>query len=213
MGRAGSQLLGMDFSLAGWMAHGSHLKVYSPQDGQIQIHQNRVAPCPPELPSGFFRYGTRRARPGRPPKWVNQLLQGDLFTDPEDAELPEDPSATEPGEDPVTAGDVEDSPSPEDLLTENQDEDPIDRIEDTLATDTDSLSDIPDEGPLMPAEQDIDDAYITHNSAQGPTPGQERQPAPKTKYKDLSSFSIDVCELEDELPQGRERCKAVKELR
>ena len=79
------------------------VKVYSPQDGQIQIHQNRVAPCPPELPSGFFWYGTRRARPGRPPKWVNQLLQGDLFTDPEDAELPENPSATEPGEDPVNA--------------------------------------------------------------------------------------------------------------
>ena len=30
------------------------VKVYSPQDGQIKIHQNRVAPCPPELPSGFF---------------------------------------------------------------------------------------------------------------------------------------------------------------
>ena len=74
------------------------VKVYSPQDGQIQVHQNRVAPCPPELPSGFFWYGTRRARPGRPPKWVNQLLQGDLFTDPED-EPPEDSSATEPMED------------------------------------------------------------------------------------------------------------------
>jgi hypothetical protein len=44
------------------------VKVCSPQDGQIQVHQNRVAPCPPEPPSGFFWYGTRRARPGRPPK-------------------------------------------------------------------------------------------------------------------------------------------------
>ena len=34
------------------------VKVYSPQDGQIQVHQNRVTPCPPELPSGFFWYGT-----------------------------------------------------------------------------------------------------------------------------------------------------------
>ena len=76
------------------------VKVYSPQDGQIQIHRNRVAPCPPELPSGFFWYGTRRARSGRPPKWVKQLLQGDLFTDPEGAELPEEPSATEPGRTP-----------------------------------------------------------------------------------------------------------------
>ena len=105
-----------------------------------------------------------------------------LLLDPEGAELPEEPSATQPGEDPVNADDVEDSPAPEDLPTENQDEDPTDLIEDTLATDADSLSDIPDEDPLMPAKQDIDDAYITHNSAQGPTPEQERQPPPKTKY-------------------------------
>ena len=59
-----------------------------------------------------------------------------------------DPSATQPGEDPVNADDVEDSPSPEDLPTENQDGDPTDLIEDTLATDADSLSDIPDEDPI-----------------------------------------------------------------
>ena len=28
------------------------VKVYTPQDGQIQIHQTRVAHCPPELPAG-----------------------------------------------------------------------------------------------------------------------------------------------------------------
>jgi hypothetical protein len=37
--------------------------------------QNRVAPCPPELPSGIFWYGTRRVKPVRTPKLVNQLLQ------------------------------------------------------------------------------------------------------------------------------------------
>ena len=58
------------------------VKVYSLQVEQIQVHQNHVAPCSPELPSGFFWYGTRRARPGRPPKWVNQLLPGDLFANP-----------------------------------------------------------------------------------------------------------------------------------
>ena len=42
------------------------VKVYAPQDGQIQVHQTRVAHCPPELPSGFFWYGNRRAGPGRP---------------------------------------------------------------------------------------------------------------------------------------------------
>lgn len=30
------------------------VKVYSPQDGQIQIHQNRVVPCLPELLSVDF---------------------------------------------------------------------------------------------------------------------------------------------------------------
>ena len=48
------------------------VKVYAPQDGQIQVHQNRVSRCPPELPSGFFWYGSRRSGPGRPPKWVDR---------------------------------------------------------------------------------------------------------------------------------------------
>ena len=51
-----------------------------------KIHQTRVAHCPPELPSGFFWYGNRRARPGRPPKWVDKLLQGDLLPHPEATE-------------------------------------------------------------------------------------------------------------------------------
>ena len=55
------------------------VKVYAPQDGQIQVHQTRVAHCPPELPAGFFWYGTKRSSPGRPPRWVDQLLRGDLF--------------------------------------------------------------------------------------------------------------------------------------
>ena len=61
------------------------VKVYAPQDGQIQVHQNRVAPCPPELPCGFFWYGTRHSGPGRPLKWVDKLLCGDLFADPDNA--------------------------------------------------------------------------------------------------------------------------------
>ena len=68
------------------------VKVYAPQDGQIHVHQNRVAPCPPEIPAGFFWYGTRRSGPGRPPKWVDQLLRGDMYSPPEavtDEESPE----------------------------------------------------------------------------------------------------------------------------
>ena len=32
------------------------VKVYAPQDGQIQVHQTQVVHCPPELPAGFFQY-------------------------------------------------------------------------------------------------------------------------------------------------------------
>ena len=67
------------------------VKVYAPQDGQIQVHRMRVAPCPPELPAGFYWYGSRRSSPGRPPKWVNQLLNGDLFEEPGPATESENP--------------------------------------------------------------------------------------------------------------------------
>ena len=46
------------------------VKFYAPQDGPIQVHQMRVALCPPELPAGFFWYGSRRSSPGCPPKWA-----------------------------------------------------------------------------------------------------------------------------------------------
>ena len=48
-------------------------KVYKPQDGQIQIHQSRVTPCPPDLPPGYYWYGKRNCSPGKPPHWVEQL--------------------------------------------------------------------------------------------------------------------------------------------
>ena len=51
------------------------VKVYAPQEGQIQVHQSRVSPCPPGFPAGFFWYGGKRSSPGRPPKWVDKLLQ------------------------------------------------------------------------------------------------------------------------------------------
>ncbi len=52
-------------------------KVYFAQDGSIQVHQSRVAPCPTGFPSGYYWYGIRRHSPGRPPKWVQNLLQDD----------------------------------------------------------------------------------------------------------------------------------------
>ena len=54
------------------------VRVYSPQDKQIRVHLSRVTPCPSEFPPGYYWYGTKRHSPGRPPKWVQQLLAGDV---------------------------------------------------------------------------------------------------------------------------------------
>ena len=45
-------------------------KVYFPDEGPIQ---SRVCGCPKEFPGGFYWYGGRRAGPGRPPKWLDNL--------------------------------------------------------------------------------------------------------------------------------------------
>ena len=51
MGRAGPQLLGMDVSLAGWMAHGSHLNkaghriVIEGQRSSPQLNGSKMQAC------------------------------------------------------------------------------------------------------------------------------------------------------------------------
>ena len=45
-------------------------KVYFPDDGQIQVHQLRVTPCPSQFPSGYYWYGRKKHSPGRIPKWL-----------------------------------------------------------------------------------------------------------------------------------------------
>ena len=50
-------------------------KVYFPQDGNIQVHQSCVKLCPTNFPSGFYWYGGRRRGPGRPAKWVEELME------------------------------------------------------------------------------------------------------------------------------------------
>ena len=49
-------------------------KIYFPDDPSIQIHQSRVQHCPPSLPSGFYWYGTKRSKPGRPLKKILKQL-------------------------------------------------------------------------------------------------------------------------------------------
>jgi len=39
------------------------VKIYFPQDEQIQIHQTRVTPCPADFPAGYLWYGRKRHSP------------------------------------------------------------------------------------------------------------------------------------------------------
>ena len=79
------------------------VKVYRPQDGQIQVHQSRVSPCPVGFPPGYYWYGNRQPGPGRPPKWVTRLLEDSTRPDHSDLE-----------DGPVTQSeDEESSPPPE----------------------------------------------------------------------------------------------------
>ena len=52
----------------------SATKVYFPDEKSIKVHQNQVQICPFNFPAGYYWYGKKRASPGRPPKWVEQLL-------------------------------------------------------------------------------------------------------------------------------------------
>ena len=51
------------------------VKVYAPQDHSIRVHQARVTRCPMGFPAGYYWYGNRRSGPGRPPKWIDQMVQ------------------------------------------------------------------------------------------------------------------------------------------
>ena len=75
--------------------------VYFPGDSPIQIHQSRVTVCPDHFPAGFYWYGKKRRGPGRPPKWVEQLLDNG-----NPMELGDDPCSDESG---ARASDLEDS--------------------------------------------------------------------------------------------------------
>ena len=55
-------------------------KVYQPQSPAIYVHQSRVKPCPCNFPAGFYWHGGNNKGPGRPPKWVDQLLERDNAT-------------------------------------------------------------------------------------------------------------------------------------
>ena len=49
-------------------------RVCFPDEKSIKIHQSRVQVCQFNFPAGYYLYGKKRTSPGRPPKWVEQLL-------------------------------------------------------------------------------------------------------------------------------------------
>ena len=49
--------------------------VYFPGDAPIRGHQNRVTHCQKEFSAGYFWYGGKCKGRGKPPKWIEKLLQ------------------------------------------------------------------------------------------------------------------------------------------
>ena len=48
-------------------------KIYFPNEGQIQVHQQRVCQYPPELVPGYYWYGKGQRSAGRTPRWVEDM--------------------------------------------------------------------------------------------------------------------------------------------
>ena len=95
-------------------------KVYFPEDGEIQVHQSRVCACPAGFPAGYFWYGGRRKGPGRPPKWVEKLLEGS----PDNSASPNvDEQETADGSD-SSSQDVEEPDTANESVSDDED-DPI----------------------------------------------------------------------------------------
>ena len=60
------------------------VKIHFSDDPQIQVHQSRVQPCPSSFPRGFYWYGGKRSRPGRPPRWIEKRIEqiGTILKEP-----------------------------------------------------------------------------------------------------------------------------------
>ena len=71
------------------------VKVYFPEEGQIQVHQSRVCSCPPHLPAGFYWYGGNRKSQGRVPQWVQNLFCNEQDEQNSDQEVSESPASAE----------------------------------------------------------------------------------------------------------------------
>ena len=59
--------------------------MYFPREDPIQVHQLRVKPCPRGFTAGYYWYGSKRKGPGRPPRWVRDVLAGQDSSNPHDS--------------------------------------------------------------------------------------------------------------------------------
>ena len=73
------------------------VKVYFPEEGTIQVHENRVCLCPSEMPIGFYWYGGNRKSQGRIPRWLLQMSEGLAVVENAEEEVP--PEASDEEED------------------------------------------------------------------------------------------------------------------
>ena len=104
------------------------VKVYHPQEDTICVHQSRVCRCPDGFPAGYYWYGGRRKGPGRPPKWVELLLQSGSSLDAVAGEEPAhqhhtDPIAMDTHRDQVPARGKEGDPIQGEELTQEEEGD------------------------------------------------------------------------------------------
>jgi len=92
-------------------------KVYFPDDGQIQVHQLRVTPCPSQFPSGYYWYGRKKHSPGRIPKWL-------LAVNPDDrnAHTPSSTDEEELSDTDTNESDAEESDQSSDVQSDSADE-------------------------------------------------------------------------------------------
>ena len=164
----------------------------------IQMAQTkRVVWCPPELPAGFYWYGSRRSTPGRPPRWVDKLLQETI---PPTA--PEPQNSTDAGVGTQSSPDnTEDRNEPE---SENAESGPDGDVPQDPTTDPDvgqdeikdSTSDSTGDGDQD--ESPDEDLAVTGNTLRPPMKSQprtitlhrgRREPPPRLKKSQLKDYS------------------------
>ena len=92
------------------------VKVYFPQDGQIQVHQQRVTRCPPQLIVGYYWYGPKKHSDGKVPQWIERLTKENespteiSVTDTDAVGHDSEESLSEPVDDTDNESELEDNP-------------------------------------------------------------------------------------------------------